>query len=226
MNSSSFVPVDSVIALATSVIENSDSMDRAFFKDWVYLGLKEIGPSTHWYGEATLYPVDGLLEKPKDMHSAIDLALYDASGKELKYTYRGLGTRIHESDREILNTGIYAPVLGAPIDLSEDVYYFHLGSSQGAQQVAYANLKYWKFPVDENGDLLVPDEDQMALVQFLRYMWYMRKDDKQGISMSHPVWIRARNEARGAHKIPTQLQGTQIARSFSSMIQKMRFKQF
>lgn len=207
-----------------SIIENADTMDRAYFKEWVYLGLLDIGPTLDWFGECTLYPDTFTLKKPDGFHSAIDITLFDANGGELKSTYRGLGTRIHASDNGLINDAMYAPTLGAPIDLSEDAYYFHLGSN--STQVSYAILKYWQFPFDENGDLLIPETDVLPLALFIRYMWYLRKDDKQGIVMGNQKWIAARNEARGAHRTPSMLVGTEIARTWNSMIQKQRYKKF
>jgi len=221
-----FVPASDVIATAKSVLEGADTIDRAFFHQWVYLGLKELGPNMSWFGEATIYPVEYSLRKPADLYSTIDISLYDNQDKEIRFVYRGKGSRIHESDSELINDGTYAPSLGAPVDLSEDIYYYNLGSSEGAQRVSYAKIKYFRMPVDENGDLMVPESDVFPLTLFLRYMWYMRKDDKQGISMAHPVWIAARNEARTAHKIPDMLLAGEIARTFNSMIPKQRFKQF
>lgn len=221
---SSLVPIDQVVSTAMSVLEGADTIDRAYMKEWVYLGLLEIGPNMSWYDQAILYPNEFTLKKPDNFHSAIDLALYDSSNHELRYVYRGLGSRIHASDNQLTNSGVYAPTQGAPVDLGEDEYYFHLGSNSGS--VAFATLKYWAFPFDENGDLLIPESDIMALVLFIRYMWYMRKNDKQGMSIMHNLWIPARNEARAAHKIPSMLVGGEIARSWNSMIRKQRFKTF
>ena len=216
---SAFVNSNEVIATAMSVLEGADTIDRAFLKQWVYLGLQEIGPNTAWYDEATLYPVEHVLRKPSDMHSPIDLALFDSGNHEIKYTLRGKGNRIHEED----SSTIY---YNSSVDLSEDAYYFHIGTQSASNLVSHAILKYWKFPVDEAGDLLVPETDSLPLVLFIRYMWAMRKDDKQGINQAYPMWRQALREARSAHKIPSILEGAEIARTWSSMIQKQRFKQF
>lgn len=220
----SLVPVSQVVATAMSVLEGSDTIDRSFFNEWVYLGLLELGPNMAWYDEATVYPNDFTLKKPDNFHSAIDLALYDSSKNELRYVYRGLGKRIHAADNSLTNAAVYAPTQGAPIDVSEDEYYFHLGSN--STSVSYACVKFWAMPFDENGDLLIPETDIMALVLFLRYMWYMRKNDKQGMMIAHNLYIPARNEARAAHKIPSMLVGGEIARSWNSMIRKQRYKTF
>ncbi len=222
---SSFVPADQVIATAMSISEGADTIDRAFLKEWVYLGLLEIGPNTAWFDDATLYPVDYSMRKPENMHSAISLSLHDSSGAELKYVLRGYGRRNHDSDNQLVREGTYAPALGAPIDLSEDAHYYNIGTATG-NLVSYGQLKYWKFPVDEHGDLMVPESDVLTLAKFLKYMMYFRKDDKQGIALTHPIWTAARNEARGAHRTPDIFHGTETARTFQSMIQKQRFKQF
>src|SRR6185295_5537488 len=133
---SSFVPVNQVIATAMSVLEGADTIDRAYFKEWVYLGLLEIGPNLVWYDEAILYPDGFTLKKPEGFKEAIDLALYDVNHAEIRYAYRGLGTRAHASDNGLINSAQYFPSLGAPVDLSEDTYYFQLGSN--STQVSYA----------------------------------------------------------------------------------------
>lgn len=223
MNPASFVPIEQVVSTFNSLMEGADSIDSAFVKEWIYLGLQEIGPNTAWYGESELFPTDLLLTKPTDMHSAIDIALY-AGTFELSYVFRGKGRRIHNSDNSLVNQGTYAPELHAPLDLSEDQYYFILGSN--GVSCTSAILKYWKLPTDVNGDLLIPENDVLTLALFCRYCYYMRKDDKQGISMSYPIWLKARREARASHNTLSMLEGTEIARSWNTMIKKMRFRKF
>lgn len=218
------VSVDQVIATANSIIEGADQIDRAYFKEWIYLGLGELGPNTAWIGNCTLYPNNLELKKPTDMYAPIDIGLFDSYGRELHYTYRGLGQRVNLSGNNNLDTGVYAPEFGAPVDLSEDQYYFYLGSN--STLVSYALIRYLKYPVDETGNLLIPESDVLVLAYFVKYMWYCRKDDKQGMGQWNAKWIAARNEARANHKVPSELQGTQIARTWNSMIQKLRFKTF
>jgi hypothetical protein len=223
-STSAFAPVDRVIALAMSTLEGADTIDRAYFKEWVYEGMKQLGPSMAWYNEAILYPTELAFRKPTDMYSLIDVALFDSADTELRFSYRGLGSRIHESDNSLLNSDTYAPTMGAPIDLSEDGYYLHLGSNGGL--VAYAKVKYWKFPVDENNELIVPEDDVFCLALFCRYCFYMRKDDKMGAAQGKNSWLASRNERIGARNMPTILEGTEIARTWNSMIKKIRFKKF
>lgn len=219
-----FVPVDQVIALANSLSEDSDHIDRAYYIEWIWLGLKDIGPSDAWYGEATLYPVEYTLQKPKDLYSTIDIALFDASGAEISFAYRGKGSRIHASDNTYINQNMYEPAFGAPVDLSEDQYYYHLGSN--SQAVSFALVKYFKFPTDEAGEMLIPESHVLALAIFCKYCYYMRKDDKNGMGIMHNRWIATRNELRAELNTPSMMKGTELARTWNSMIQKARFKKF
>jgi len=221
---SSFVTIDQVVATAKTIIEDADTMDRAYFKEWVYLGLQQIGPNLSWISQCTIYPNNLELRKPTDLYSTLDLALFDSSNRELRYTYRGIGARIHQSGNEEIDSGQYAPEFGAPIDLSEDQYYYYLGTN--STNVSYALLKYLKYPVDDVGNLLIPENDVLPLAYFIKYMWYCRKDDKAGMGQWNNKWIAARKEIRGEHNIPTRLDANELARSWNSMIQKMRFKTF
>lgn len=222
--SSSFVPVDQVVATAMSLVEVADTIDRAYMKEWVYLGLNDIGPNVSWFKEASLIPTGLQMRKPTDLYSTVDITLYDANNCELKATYRGLGTRSHFSDNSLINQGVYAPALGAPVDLSEDAYYFNLGSNGTA--VAQAKIKYMAHPVDEDGNLMIPENLVLPLSYFVVYMYSIRKSNLQGQQVNNQKWIAARNEARGANNTPTMLVGTELARSWNSMIQKQRFKLF
>lgn len=224
LGEAAFVSADEVIAIANSINEDSDHIDRAYYIEWIWLGIKELGPTMFWYNEATVYPVEFTLQKPKDLYSTIDIGLFDSSGNEISYAFRGKGTRAHASDNTYINNGMYEPAFGAPVDLSEDAYYFHLGSNSDA--VSYARIKYWKYPLNEAGDILIPESYVFPLALFCKYCYYMRKDDKTGMGMMHNRWIAARNETQAANNTPSVVEGTEIARSWNSMIKKIRFKKF
>lgn len=222
---SDFVFVERMEALAASTIENVPSSARAFFKEWIGEAIKQIGPSKAWYsGPVVLYPTDYMFRKPVDMYDPIDIALFDSSHNELKYAFRGFAKRIHASDNNLINTGQYVPEQGAPIDLSEDAYYFHLGTNGAA--VDYAVLKYWKMPVDDTGELLMTESNTFAIMMFIHYMMALRSGNHIDKGQARNAWLSARNEARSENKTPSMLEMDEIARSWNSMIKKMRFKQF
>src|SRR5688572_24084225 len=99
---SSFIHVDAAIATAESMLPDGGTLNRPFARQWAYLALKDIGATGHWLAETTLYPNDNLsMKKPQDMWKSIDIALYGTSNgitQELRYSYKGLGKRIHHRD--------------------------------------------------------------------------------------------------------------------------------
>src|SRR5690606_2910831 len=109
-----------------------------------------------------------------DMYKPLDVALFsrneDGSLSELRYSFKGRGKRIHTSGNPILDSGEYSPDHHAPIDLSEDAHFFHLGSNARGR-VYCAKVKYLKLPIDAYGNPMVPEHQVLAIALFTRYMW-------------------------------------------------------
>lgn len=220
-----FVHVDEPIALAMTLIPNSSSMDKAVARQWAYMGLRDIGPGMHWFEDCVLYPSSNLsMRKPDDMWKPRSLALFNQAGEELRYSYKGLGRRLHSSGNVHLDSGEYAPSLGAPIDLSEDSYFFHLGSN--GSDVYCAKVTYWKLPIDSYGLPLVPEHQVLAIAMFIRWMWSISNSDKQDRQLSRQDYMAARGEARGRNKIPNGLEMEQIAKEWVSLLNAPQFKRF
>lgn len=221
---SKFVHVDEPIALAMTLIPNSDSMQKAIARQWAYMGLRDIGPGEHWFDEAILYPNDNLvMKKPADMYKPMDIALYDSAGMELKSSYKGRGSRIHAGNIAVQN-GIYAPTLGSAIDLSEDAYAFYLGTN--GIDVASAKVKYLKLPIGDDGLPLIPEGQVLAIAFFIRWMWSIKTNVANDRQLSEIDWKKARIEARNAMKMPNGIEMEQVAKEWVSLLNAPQFKQF
>ncbi len=224
-----FVSVDEPIALAMTLIPNANSMDKAIARQWAYMGLRDIGPGIHWFEDAVLYPNSNLsFRKPDDMWKAKDVALYqqgtDGSLTELKFSYKGLGRRIHASSNIVLAGGQYSPVSGAPIDLSEDAYFFHLGSN--GSDVTCMKLTYWKLPIDSYGLPLVPEHQVLAIALFIRWMWSVKENVANDRQLSRLDYLQARGEARSRNKVPSGIEMEQVAKEWVNLLNAPQFKQF
>lgn len=220
-----FINVDEPIAIAMSIIPNSDSFDEALARQWAYMGTRDIGASYHWIEDAVLYPNSNLsIRKPDDMWKAQDIALFNSAGKELLFSYRGLGKRIHASGHAALDNAQYAPSLHAPIDLSEDSHFFHLGSN-GAD-VHHVKLKYWKLPVDHHGQPMIPEHQALAVALFIRWMWGMANSDKEDRKLSRIEYLQARSEARALGKMPSGIEMDQVAKEWNSLMNAPQFKNY
>ena len=222
---SNFISVDEPIAVAMGLIPNSSSVEKAVARQWAYMGLRDIGAGIHWLEDCVLYPNSNLsMRKPDDMWKAIDIALLDTNGQELRFSYKGLGRRIHSSGKLSLDSGEYAPSLHAPIDLSEDNFYFHLGSN--GSSVYCAKVKYWKLPVDTYGQPMIPEHQLLAIALFIRWMWSMAHSDKEDRKLARIEYLQARSEARALGKMPSGIEMDQVAKEWPNMLNAPQFKNF
>lgn len=222
-----FVSIDETIDTAISFIEGADSVDRNIFKQWAYLALRQIGPSKAWFKDATLYPDDFTLRKPDDCYKLVDVALFTSIGQELSYAYRGTGTRIHNANQPaVVNANSTGFAITSVIDLSEDSYYLHLGSTQdqAGSLVSYAKIKYLQLPIDENGQPKIPEGQVFAIAMFIVWRWISKSQNRSGIDIQQAKqdWIEQRNMAKSLNRLPSQLEGTEIARKWLTMLPNFR----
>jgi hypothetical protein len=220
---SRFVSVDEVVAIAQTLLPENFSKDKAVARQWAYMGLRNVGPTQHWFATCAIKPNDNLtMKKPDDMWKAIDIALYDSSGCELRYSYKGLGRRIHNIPSE--DTG-YSPSTGSPIDLSEDAHAYHLGSNGGC--VAFATLKYWQLPIDVDGLPLIPEGLALAVAFFIRWMWAIKTNENQSDrQISEMNYKTERSKAKSEYALPSGIEMEQIGKEWTSFLGAPRFKQF
>lgn len=223
---SKFVTLDSVTAEAKSILKTATDKDRLIFQQWVYRALREIGPGKQNVDICRLYAKDFSFKKPDDMHSAIDVGLFRADGSEVPYRYQAGKKRIHTRRTRFAREGLYDNVDVNKIDLSEDDYYFHISTDVNAS-ISYADVRYFKMPVDEDGMPMIPEDQVFAIMMFIRYMWMMRENGPMNSIMeSKQTWLQERDRAKSRNKMPSMLEGTQIAIEWMSMIPNMKFKKF
>lgn len=212
------VSIDEVAALASTIIEGSTKEDRNLFKTWIYTGQKRL-----YYGVLDLKTekVDACelaILKPKDFGKLKDIALFKEDGTEVVYKYQGEGWRIHED----IDYTRYP--YSTRVDLSETNDYFHLGSN--GDSVCYAMLRYYAVPVDENGQLRIPEDNMLALAFFCKWMWALLKNDNQSEIAERKKDFR--NEAarvNAERNLPNMVEGREIARTLNSMIPRVNLNQ-
>jgi hypothetical protein len=223
---SRFVHIDEAVAMAQTLLPENFSKDKAVARAWAYMALRNIGPTSHWFATCVMKPNDNLtMKKPDDMWKAIDIALYDSAGCELRYSYKGLGRRIHSSRSAALREGEYSPVLGAAIDLSEDVHAFHLGSNGSC--VAFATLKYLQLPIDTDGMPMIPEGLVLAIAFFIRWMWTVKTNENQSDrEISERTYKMERAKALAESNMPSGIELEQIGKEWTSLIGAPQFKSY
>lgn len=221
---SRLLDIDEVTASIMSVVAEATNEDRLLFKQWVAEACQDIGVSSANLKNCDLEPKDGSFRKPTDMTAAVDLALYNAGGQELAYNFiQNSPARIH-IDRFAVN----ATIIGDPtniikVDLSEDVYYYHLGTN--GTQVTKMKLSYLAMNVDRYGFPLVPESNLTAYKMFCRWMWQLRRNDNQSaIAQAEMSWLRERAMARGRNKMPDEFRGREMFKKYLSMVSSPIFE--
>ena len=203
-----FISVEDVVANAQSVIPEADDRATNIMKQWVYLGIKEIGVSLEDIKVAELYPEDNSVRKPEDIIVIDDIALLDSAGNEYQYHYRGPGTRIHSASE---------PTDDYPIDISEDDYYIHFGSTgSGITKVV---IRYYALPIDEHGDIKIKQDYLVPLIDYLQYMWARRTKDKNvGFYLS--LWKEQMLKAKAKNRAVSPIAMKALSEKINSMIKK------
>jgi hypothetical protein len=211
-----FLTLDEVVAEAATLIKGAGAEERLLMKQWAWRALRNIGPTADNVDIVTLYPENLVLRKPDDYSRSISIALYDASGNELLNNYRSGKYRIHQSRNVFVKDGVYRPQFDASISISEDENFYYLGSN--GTNVAYAMLRYFKLPVDDQGNPVFGEHVVHAINMWILWYWAIRegKDSRE----DEDRYKRARAEARSVGKMPNGLLMKQVAKEWNSMIQQ------
>ncbi len=218
--------IDEVTASVMLIVKAATNEDRLMFKQWVAECMLDIGPSSVDFKTADINAIDGSIRKPKDLSATIDLALYDSGGRELSFKFIANSPgRIHidrfSTNATVIGNTNLATVVNPPtIDLSEDVYYYHLGGSNAdILTVDHARISYMCFQMDRMGMPLIPESNLTAYKAFCRWMWFMRQNENQSaIAQSEQTWLHQRAMARGKNKMPDPFRAKAFFAKYLSMV--------
>jgi len=220
-----FAKMDEVTASAMLICGGATAEDRVIFRQWAWQAQLQIGCTAQWLKTCKLNAKNLSFRKPGDLASTVNVALYNAADQELKFEWNiGVG-RIH-TDREVLHSAGTQEAVTGRIDLSEDAYYFHLGSNGG--DVDYMLIRYLASPIDTNGELLTPEDNILAVTMYIRWMWSLRKGDNQSeIELARDTWYREKDRIYGDNKMPSVLRANEFALNrFLSLINSYKTKNF
>lgn len=212
-----FIGLDELIANAITIIPDADDSDRNIFRTWVYNCISDIGIVFTHIEQEEIWPEDLSLRKPDKLISTRKLALYNAGHEELVYTFQGQGAgRVHTGKEQ---TGVRS------IDVSEDEYYFHLGSN--GSEVNYAIIEFYKIPLNPAGDIEVPYYFVEAINHYIRWYWSLRQNENQSaIKENKQTYKEARGMVKAKNRAPSQLQGKAIFKDWMSMITRVQYNRF
>jgi hypothetical protein len=212
--------VDEATSSVMTIVKEATTEDRLLFKQWIGECLLNMGPVSSWRKACVINPKDGSFRKPSDLSATIDIALFDASDSEVPFNFiLNSPARIHP-DRFVVNATIPS-IMPTMVDLSEDIYYFHLGGS-GSSSVIGAKLVYLAMPVDREGFPYIPESNLDAYKMYCNWMWSLRERSSQSsIAQAYQMWLQERSIAKGKNKMPDEMRTHQAFRKYLSMISNL-----
>lgn len=193
-----YVDINFVTTFAKTIVKTANNADTNVWKDWVYTGaLLHLGVSDNEIDTAEIRPKNFIAPLPEHCRSILALSLFDASGNPLKHKYRAGKQRIY-TDHRLANTAIGTPTdlnETVPVDVGSDAYNLILGTNGSI--VDKILIRYFKYPLDQNGQPLIREEDVYACALFIKLMQAMRDNgNKSEIGLYDSMWKQAADKAK------------------------------
>lgn len=188
-----YVSLDHVVSFSKTIIKDADSIDINTFREWVYYSLLFLGISDDELDVAELIPQNSIAALPPHCRHIYELSLFDSAGNQLNHKFRTGKVRIFSDNRSNV-------VGGNPIDVSNDRNNIILGTNGGV--VGKILIRYFKYPLDENGQPLIREDDVIACAHFVKYMKALRDDENQSkIAQYDSLWKLHADKAKAAKKM-------------------------
>lgn len=189
------ITIDEAVANAKTIIPEANGIEEIFMRQWMYLGIRQIGVTLTHIKTVEITPENLSVRKPEDYVRGEDIGLYNGT-TEYAALYEGFGQRVHKDKRGIN--------VARPVQLSEDNNFFYLSSN--ATAIDKVVLRYYALPVDsDTNDLMIDEESLVALMMFIKYMVALR-NNLPTVNLLNKEWRYQAARVRAKNALPDQLQ--------------------
>lgn len=212
--------------------DSLDSRNEGVYQEWIWDALRQIGSNNTQLVTQVLEVTDNSFDKPCDMWYPYDLNLLSCDGKgyvDFEFSQNGW---MCSNQKDYDYPFFYLDFIGkssSKIVVSEGRDCFNI--STNADWVSHVELKYYRFNLDADGNLLIPEQHFEAVQAYLEYMSARRQrnTDRTSIPMSEIQFLQMnwRNEltaAKGRNAMPNNLEAESIARRWVSMLPNFKTK--
>lgn len=177
-----YVSLDSVVAEAMGVVgEGYDAETlKNLARQWVWRAVLKLPITDDNIKVCELKPKNLIMKKPSDMRCFIEIALYDSNDCFIPHVFHAGKTRIYPDNRILLaatGTDALTPINCIPVDISEDEYGFYIGTN--GDNVSKALVRYFAYPLDNDGMPLIREDDVLACIYFVRLQASLKKNDNR-----------------------------------------------
>jgi hypothetical protein len=228
-----FVEFEEVVSesIATIGAAGNDEIAKQYCRQWLYRGLMQLGTTDDTIEVCKVDAKNLLIKKPKNLKKLLEIALYDANDCFLPHTYRSGNKRIYPETggyTYTVNEGTDEEVTYTlPVDLSENRTSYVIGTN--GTMVSYGMLRYYPYPLDQNGIPLIREDEVEALTLYCRLKWSMRRNENQSeIGQNRLAWQQAADICRAAKKSADMSNETRkaMASDFNRMLPNFNRSRF
>ena len=182
-----YVELDSVVAeaIATLGLSGDDDLAKNFCRQFIWRFVVDLPITDDSMKVAKVFPKNLILKKPADMRRGLDIALYNSADCLIPHKFHSGKSRIYPNTEEFsysvtTNEGTddeETTTYYLPVDLSEDGQAYYIGTN--GTEVAYAQIRYFAYPLDKAGQPMIREEAVEAATLFCRYKWSLRVNQNQ-----------------------------------------------
>jgi hypothetical protein len=201
-----YTNINFVVSFAKTIVKTADNMDTNVWKDWIYTGaMLHLGISEDEIEVAELKQKNFLAPLPPNCRFISELSLFDANGQPLNHKYRAGKQRIYVDERSMpVSNGTNVIGTNVPVDVSNDPYNLIFGTNGGL--VDKVLIRYFKYPVDQNDQPLIRQEDVYACALFIKLMQAMRDNgNRSEIQQYDQMWKQAADKAKADKRVASSL---------------------
>lgn len=197
-----YIELNSVIAEALSITPDTDASDWSMARQWAVTAMMQLGTGEEEIVVCRIDAKNLILPKPADLRQYIEMALYDINGHYISHEFHAGKYRIYPDLRIFptatnLSTGQIVHIV--PVDVSEDQSNFYLGTN--GNQVAYALVRYFAYPIDSNGLPMIREDEKFAIMTYIQWAKASKTGENQSeIAMKWQNWARQHDMARARKK--------------------------
>jgi len=174
-----YVTLDEVVSEAMGIVGNGNDSEalKNLARQWVWRAVLKLPITEDNIKVCKITPKNLIMHRPDDMRKHLEIALYDSNNCFIAHTYHTGKSRIYPDTRiaPAATNNDCPPCV--PVDLSSDEHGFYLGTN--GEDVAYAKVRYFSYPLDNKGMPLIREDDVLTCVYFVRLQASLRKNDNR-----------------------------------------------
>jgi len=200
--------------------------DQFYYLNQISNAIQQMGLCSIYTKTECIDVIDGIIQKPCDYIQGIDMNFIGNEGYLPNYTFEfGASMRSEENSDFVGSIGNSKRIIVS--EQGQDV----LRVSKQGNELNKVEIKYYAYPVDEYGDMMIISPIKEAVKAWVMWKIKLRMHfanpksvRKSELDAWEQTWYRLRRKALGEIKMPDPLQSESILSSWVSRIAQFQKK--